>query len=87
MVVLLSDAEQRSELRMNAGLLKDFTNCSSTWERFIKIYKNIYIYIYTYVCGGIQEILTQGIYLCSLVRITADCFLVVGEKGKYIYFL
>lgn len=55
-VVLLSNAEQRSELRTNAGFLKDFTNCSATWERFIK-----YIYMWRhskdhcrllFSCGG-----------------------------------
>lgn len=32
-VVLLPDAEQRSELRSNAGFLKDFSDCSGTWEK------------------------------------------------------
>lgn len=45
MVVLLPDAEQRSELRVNASFLKDFTNGSGTWERCSKILIN--------VCGGI----------------------------------
>lgn len=36
-VVLLPDAQQRSELGANAGFLQDFANGSGTWERFTMI--------------------------------------------------
>lgn len=36
-VVLLPDAEQRPELGVNTGFLKDFPNSSGSWDRFMEI--------------------------------------------------